>query len=68
MGYKIIKKADHQFVVRSEEQDILETDSRRKAAKAIADANDLMRGAVPDKVFDDEAPQASEPVKSPELQ
>lgn len=43
MGYKIIKESDHQFVVRSEEQDLLRTTSRRKAARTIADANDLMR-------------------------
>jgi hypothetical protein len=63
MGYKIIKKADHQFIVRSEDQDILKTTSRRKAAKAIADANDLMRDGISDAVVEDEALQDSEPVK-----
>jgi type IV pilus biogenesis protein CpaD/CtpE len=42
MGYSIIKKADHEFVVSSEEQSVLKCTSRRKAAKTIADANDLM--------------------------
>lgn len=43
MGYTIIKQADHQFVVRSEEQDVLKCTSRRQAARTIADANDLLR-------------------------
>lgn len=42
MGYSIIKRADHEFVVSSEEQSVLKCTSRRKAAKTIADANDLM--------------------------
>ena len=50
MGYKIIKESDHQFVVRSEEQDVLKLTSRRKAARTIADANDLMRVPNPDRV------------------
>jgi hypothetical protein len=48
MGYKIIKESDHQFVVRSEEQDVLITTSRRKAARTIADATDLLRDQTPD--------------------
>jgi hypothetical protein len=47
MGYKIIKESDHQFVVRSEEQDVLKLTSRRQAARTIADANDLMRAPSP---------------------
>lgn len=43
MVYTIIKKADHEFIVRSEEQDVLKCTSRREAARTIADANDLMR-------------------------
>jgi hypothetical protein len=43
MGYSIIKRADHEFVLRSEEQDILKCASRREAARIIARANDLMR-------------------------
>ena len=43
MVYSIIKKADHQFIVRSEEQDVLKCTSRRQAARTIADANDLIR-------------------------
>ncbi|CAN0465417.1 unnamed protein product [Phaeothamnion confervicola] len=42
MGYSIIKKAEHEFVVSSEEQGVLKCTSRRKAAKTIADATDLM--------------------------
>jgi hypothetical protein len=55
MGYKIIKESDHQFVVRSEEQDVLKLTSRRKAARTIADANDLMRVPNPDSVTAEDA-------------
>ena len=48
MSYSIIKEADHQFVVRSEEQDVLKCTSRRQAARTIADANDLLRAPRPE--------------------
>ncbi len=49
MSYSIIKKADHEFVVSSEEQGVLKCTSRRKAAKTIADANDLMHAKALEK-------------------
>ncbi|CAN0473174.1 unnamed protein product [Phaeothamnion confervicola] len=54
MGYSIIKKADHEFVVSSEEQSVLKCTSRRKAAKTIADANDLMHANALEKPSSEE--------------
>ena len=59
MGYSIIKKADHEFVVSSEEQSVLKCTSRRKAAKTIADANDLMHTKVLEKPSGEEPKAAS---------
>lgn len=60
MGYSIIKKADHEFVVSSEEQGVLKCTSRRKAAKTIADANDLMNDKALKKPSGEE-PEAALP-------
>lgn len=49
MSYSIIKEADHEFVVRSEEQDVLICTSRRQAARTIADANDLLKAPAPER-------------------
>jgi hypothetical protein len=62
MSYSIIKEADHEFIVRSEEQDILKTTSRRKAAKTVADANDLMRVPIPESGPGDDIQPESEPL------
>lgn len=59
MAYSIIKKAEHEFVVSSEEQGVLKCTSRRKAAKTIADANDLMHVDALEK------PSGEEPKAAP---
>ena len=63
MAYSIVKKSEHEFVVRSEEQGVLKCTSRRKAAKTIADANDLMHVNALEKPSDEEPKAASAQLK-----